>query len=147
MPNQFRPDLVGPPFSLSPQLRFGCVSVRKFYWGLRDTFTKVRIWQCASDRTSCIGGAATHVRPKTVKSCVIPWRDISRSKCPVKSMHEVTASRLLLAGLVSQSHLLAIPVLFVRHWLNDKCLCNRFLYSFFLLHECHQVSCLPSYFC
>ena len=41
MPNQYRPDLVGPPLSLSPHLRFGTLSVRRFYWGIRDAYTKV----------------------------------------------------------------------------------------------------------
>ena len=32
--------------------------------------------QCGSGRTSYVGGDATQVVPKAVKSCVIPWPDI-----------------------------------------------------------------------
>ena len=42
MPNQSFPDLVGPPLSMSAHLRFGCLSIRNFYWSLRDTYIKVR---------------------------------------------------------------------------------------------------------
>ncbi|KAK6187828.1 hypothetical protein SNE40_005766 [Patella caerulea] len=41
MPNQYKPDLLGPPLSLSPHLRFGSISVREFYWRLRDTYTEM----------------------------------------------------------------------------------------------------------
>lgn len=42
MPNHIKPNLVGPPNSLSAHLRFGCLSIRQFYWSLRDTFAEVR---------------------------------------------------------------------------------------------------------
>ncbi|XP_038072863.1 cryptochrome-1-like isoform X1 [Patiria miniata] len=41
LPNQYMPDLLGPPMSLSPYLRFGCLSVRKFYWRIHDTYTEL----------------------------------------------------------------------------------------------------------
>ena len=41
MPNQYKPDLVGAPNSMSPHLRFGCLSIRKFYWDIHDIFAKV----------------------------------------------------------------------------------------------------------
>lgn len=42
MPNQAAPDLLHSPTSMSAALRFGCLSVRKFYWGIHDTFKKVQ---------------------------------------------------------------------------------------------------------
>ena len=30
LPNQAQPDLLGPPYSQSPALRFGCLSVRRY---------------------------------------------------------------------------------------------------------------------
>ncbi len=44
MPNQYKPDLVGAPNSMSPHLRFGCLSIRKFYWELHDIFGKARTY-------------------------------------------------------------------------------------------------------
>lgn len=41
MPNQYQPDLLSPPLSLSAHLRFGCLSVRKFYWSIHDKFEEV----------------------------------------------------------------------------------------------------------
>lgn len=41
LPNQVNPDLLGPPLSMSAALRFGCLSVRKFYWDVQDTYAKV----------------------------------------------------------------------------------------------------------
>ncbi|XP_052809529.1 cryptochrome-1-like [Mya arenaria] len=41
MPNQTFPAVAGPPLSLSAYLRFGCLSIRKFYWALRDTFVQL----------------------------------------------------------------------------------------------------------
>jgi cryptochrome len=41
MPNQYRPDLLGPPLTLSPHLRFGCLSVRQFFWAIHDIFREV----------------------------------------------------------------------------------------------------------
>ncbi|CAG4975637.1 unnamed protein product [Colias eurytheme] len=41
LPTHGSPDLLGPPISLSPALRFGCLSVRRFYWAVQDLFQKV----------------------------------------------------------------------------------------------------------
>ncbi|XP_050684342.1 cryptochrome-1 isoform X2 [Leptidea sinapis] len=41
LPTHSSPDLLGPPVSLSPALRFGCLSVRKFYWAVQDLFIEV----------------------------------------------------------------------------------------------------------
>lgn len=42
-PNLNKPILFTKEVSLSPYLRFGCLSVRKLYWELRKSFLKVRI--------------------------------------------------------------------------------------------------------
>ncbi|XP_053690521.1 cryptochrome-1 [Sabethes cyaneus] len=42
LPNQAKPEFVGPPTSLSAALRFGCLSVRMFYWCVHDLFEKVQ---------------------------------------------------------------------------------------------------------
>ncbi|CAG9133430.1 unnamed protein product [Plutella xylostella] len=41
LPTHGSPDLLGPPISLSPALRFGCLSVRRFYWSLQEVFRRV----------------------------------------------------------------------------------------------------------
>ncbi|XP_072165328.1 cryptochrome-1-like [Diadema setosum] len=41
LPNQYMPDLLGTPKSLSAYLRFGCLSVRKFYWKIHDTYSEL----------------------------------------------------------------------------------------------------------
>ncbi|KAK3797588.1 hypothetical protein RRG08_054616 [Elysia crispata] len=41
LPNQLYPDLVGMPMSLSPHLRFGSLSIRKFFWALRCSYAQV----------------------------------------------------------------------------------------------------------
>ncbi|KAK3593872.1 hypothetical protein CHS0354_011477 [Potamilus streckersoni] len=41
LPNQVHPDLLGTPRTLSPHLRFGCISVRKFYWCLFSQYSEV----------------------------------------------------------------------------------------------------------
>ncbi|MPC19637.1 Cryptochrome-1 [Portunus trituberculatus] len=41
LPNQVNPDLLGPPMSMSAALRFGCLSVRKFYWDMQETYQKI----------------------------------------------------------------------------------------------------------
>nr|BAF45421.1 cryptochrome precursor [Dianemobius nigrofasciatus] len=41
LPNQARPDLLGPPTSQSAALRFGCLSVRKFYWSIQDMYSSI----------------------------------------------------------------------------------------------------------
>lgn len=43
LPNQVNPDLLGPPMSMSAALRFGCLSVRKFYWDVQETYKKVNM--------------------------------------------------------------------------------------------------------
>ncbi|XP_052238808.1 cryptochrome-1-like isoform X2 [Dreissena polymorpha] len=40
MPNQTFPNVSGPPLSMSAHLRFGCLSIRKLYWVLRNAFEK-----------------------------------------------------------------------------------------------------------
>ena len=49
LPNQYAPNLVDAPMSLSPYLRFGCVSVRAFYWRVQDAFTKYKNEKLVSD--------------------------------------------------------------------------------------------------
>lgn len=41
LPNQVNPDLLGPPMSMSGALRFGCLSVRKFYWDIHNVYFKL----------------------------------------------------------------------------------------------------------
>lgn len=48
LPNQARPDLVSPPTSQSAALRFGCLSVRRFYWTIHDLFNEVNKGQLPS---------------------------------------------------------------------------------------------------
>ena len=43
LPNQYIPDLIGEPISMSAHLRFGCVSVRRFYWLIHDLFKEVPV--------------------------------------------------------------------------------------------------------
>ena len=40
LPNRRDPELLCPPKSLSPDLRFGSLSIRKFYWGVMAAFRK-----------------------------------------------------------------------------------------------------------
>ncbi|KAI9563084.1 CRY-D [Daphnia sinensis] len=40
-PNQARPDLLGPPLSLSAAISLGAMSVRLFYWKIHELFDKV----------------------------------------------------------------------------------------------------------
>ena len=42
LPNQACINLLGPATSLSAALRFGCLSVRRFYWSIHDIFDQVR---------------------------------------------------------------------------------------------------------
>lgn len=42
LPNQANVDLLGPPTSMSAALRFGCLSVRKFYYAIHDKFNEIR---------------------------------------------------------------------------------------------------------
>merc|ERR1711892_127339 len=41
LPNRRDPDILNPPKSLSPDLKFGCISVRKFYWAVMDAWNEV----------------------------------------------------------------------------------------------------------
>lgn len=41
LPNQARPNLLGPSSSQSAALSFGCLSIRKFYWAVHDMFNKI----------------------------------------------------------------------------------------------------------
>eukprot|EP00088_Acartia_fossae_P070001 TRINITY_DN925_c0_g1_i7.p1 TRINITY_DN925_c0_g1~~TRINITY_DN925_c0_g1_i7.p1 ORF type:complete len:539 (+),score=169.43 TRINITY_DN925_c0_g1_i7:322-1938(+) len=41
LPNRRDPDILKPPKSLSPDLKFGCISVKKFYWAIVDAFVQV----------------------------------------------------------------------------------------------------------
>lgn len=40
LPNQLSPDLVGTPTTVSAYLRFGCLSVRRFYYAIHDLFQR-----------------------------------------------------------------------------------------------------------
>lgn len=42
LPNQANIDLIGPPTSMSAALRFGCLSVRKFYYEIHDRVREVQ---------------------------------------------------------------------------------------------------------
>ena len=41
LPNRHNPDIFSPTKSLSPDLKFGCLSVKKFYWEVMDAFEEV----------------------------------------------------------------------------------------------------------
>ncbi|XP_064121732.1 cryptochrome-1-like [Macrobrachium nipponense] len=41
LPNQVNPDILGPPMSMSAALRFGCLSVRKFFWEVQEVYFKL----------------------------------------------------------------------------------------------------------
>jgi len=41
LPNRRDPDILCPPKSLSPDLKFGCLSVKTFYWAVQDAFDGV----------------------------------------------------------------------------------------------------------
>ncbi|XP_004529289.1 cryptochrome-1 isoform X1 [Ceratitis capitata] len=43
LPNQANPNIVESPKSMSAHLRFGCLSVRRFYWSVHDLFKNVQI--------------------------------------------------------------------------------------------------------
>lgn len=43
MVNQYNPKLLEPPLSLSAYLRFGALSIRRFYWEIHELYTEVRI--------------------------------------------------------------------------------------------------------
>ncbi|XP_063709618.1 cryptochrome-1 [Culicoides brevitarsis] len=42
LPNQGFPDIINCSTSMSPALRFGCLSVRKFYWEIHDLFERAQ---------------------------------------------------------------------------------------------------------
>ncbi|XP_053670941.1 cryptochrome-1 [Anopheles nili] len=42
LPTQAKPEILGPATSMSAALRFGCLSVRMFYWCVHDLFAKVQ---------------------------------------------------------------------------------------------------------
>ena len=46
LPNRKDPDILSPPKSLSPDLKFGCLSVRRFYWEAMDAWEEVGITVC-----------------------------------------------------------------------------------------------------
>ncbi|CAH1645315.1 unnamed protein product [Spodoptera littoralis] len=52
LPTHGNPDLLGPPISLSPALRFGCLSVRSFYWSVQDLFRQVHQGRLTSNSAS-----------------------------------------------------------------------------------------------
>jgi len=41
LPNRREPDILNPPKSLSPDLKFGCISVKRFYWDVMDAWNEV----------------------------------------------------------------------------------------------------------
>ncbi|KAL7729669.1 hypothetical protein ACLKA6_007941 [Drosophila palustris] len=56
LPNQARPNILDTPKSMSPHLRFGCLSVRRFYWSVHDLFKNVQLSACFRDM-QMTGGA------------------------------------------------------------------------------------------
>ncbi|EDW83799.1 uncharacterized protein Dwil_GK13802 [Drosophila willistoni] len=46
LPNQALPNILDTPKSMSPHLRFGCLSVRRFYWNVHDLFKNVQLQAC-----------------------------------------------------------------------------------------------------
>ena len=40
LPNRRDPDILCPPKSLSPDIKFGTISVRTFYWGIMDAYVE-----------------------------------------------------------------------------------------------------------
>nr|ACJ08741.1 cryptochrome [Sarcophaga bullata] len=49
LPNQAKPNILESPKSMSAHLRFGCLSVRKFYWDVHDLFKDVQ------QQAECLG--------------------------------------------------------------------------------------------
>ncbi|ROT82146.1 putative cryptochrome-1 isoform X1 [Penaeus vannamei] len=41
LPNQVNPDILGPSLSMSAAIRFGCLSVRKFYWEIQEIYFRL----------------------------------------------------------------------------------------------------------
>nr|ABB52818.2 cryptochrome 1 [Sesamia nonagrioides] len=52
LPTHGNPDLLGRPISLSPALRFGCLSVRSFCWSVQDLFREVHQGRLATQSAS-----------------------------------------------------------------------------------------------
>ncbi|XP_043946773.1 cryptochrome-1 [Drosophila biarmipes] len=46
LPNQALPNIHDTPKSMSAHLRFGCLSVRRFYWSVHDLFKNVQLRAC-----------------------------------------------------------------------------------------------------
>ncbi|XP_017856393.1 PREDICTED: cryptochrome-1 [Drosophila arizonae] len=46
LPNQAMPNILDTPKSMSAHLRFGCLSVRRFYWCMHDLFKNVQLRAC-----------------------------------------------------------------------------------------------------
>ncbi|XP_017145329.1 cryptochrome-1 [Drosophila miranda] len=46
LPNQANPNIQEAPKSMSAHLRFGCLSVRRFYWSVHDLFENVQLAAC-----------------------------------------------------------------------------------------------------
>lgn len=46
LPNQAMPNILDTPKSMSAHLRFGCLSVRRFYWSVHDLFKNVQLRAC-----------------------------------------------------------------------------------------------------
>lgn len=53
LPNQYKPDLIGEPMSLSAHLRFGCLSVRRFYWLIHDLFKETKPKDSKPEALTC----------------------------------------------------------------------------------------------
>uniref|UniRef100_T1PEJ3 Cryptochrome-1 n=1 Tax=Musca domestica TaxID=7370 RepID=T1PEJ3_MUSDO len=56
LPNQASPNILESPKSMSAHLRFGCLSVRKFYWDVHDLFRTVQL-QAEGFGMQMFGGA------------------------------------------------------------------------------------------
>ena len=54
MPNQYLPDLCAPPKSLSAHLKFGCLSVSRFYLSIQDTYLEVSVPVFVYVRDQCL---------------------------------------------------------------------------------------------
>ncbi|ALC47765.1 cry [Drosophila busckii] len=66
LPNQAMPNILEPPKSMSAHLRFGCLSVRRFYWSVHDLFKNVQLRACVRG-VEMTGGA--HITSQLI------WRE------------------------------------------------------------------------
>ena len=88
LPNRRDPDILNPPKSLSPDLKFGCISVRKFYWAVMDAWNEIHksgptgsytivgqlIWREFFYTMSCINPHFGEMERNPI--CInIPWLD------------------------------------------------------------------------